>query len=205
MKIAVRANQDQKMQLLNKKTADDTNIIWLDNKTYDNINADAYFDLLFDEKNINDNIFIDDIIVFANAVSCTCKNIDRSNYIRINGWSGFISQSTIELASNNEQTKQKATDILTHLGWQFIWAPDVPGMITARIVSMIINEAYFALQDEISTKPEIDVAMKLGTNYPFGPFEWAEKIGIKNIYNLLTKLEHSVSLLLKKEAGETEL
>jgi 3-hydroxybutyryl-CoA dehydrogenase len=33
--------------------------------------------------------------------------------------------------------------------------------------------------DEISTKAEIDIAMKLGTNYPYGPFEWSEKSGWK--------------------------
>jgi 3-hydroxybutyryl-CoA dehydrogenase len=53
---------------------------------------------------------------------------------------------------------------------------------------MIINEAYFALDDAVSSKAEIDIAMKLGTNYPWGPFEWAEKIGLNNIYLLLQKL-----------------
>ncbi len=207
MRIAIRADAEQKIELLNKKTAGDINIIWLDNKTYNSIHADAYFDLMFDDTAINNNILVDDTIVFANAVSCTCREINRSNYIRMNAWSGFLSQPVIELAANNDQTKQKATDILKHLDWKFIWVPDVPGMIKARIISMIINEAYFALQDEISTKSEIDVAMKLGTNYPFGPFEWAEKIGIEHINRLLCKLESSairytVSSLLKKEAGK---
>jgi 3-hydroxybutyryl-CoA dehydrogenase len=44
------------------------------------------------------------------------------------------------------------------------------------------------LGDEVSTKAAIDIAMKLGTNYPYGPFEWAEKIGLKNIFSLLQKL-----------------
>jgi 3-hydroxybutyryl-CoA dehydrogenase len=50
--------------------------------------------------------------------------------------------------------------------------------------------------------------MKLGTNYPFGPFEWGERIGIKNVYELLTAVyEHTneeryqVCDLLKKEAA----
>ena len=42
---------------------------------------------------------------------------------------------------------------------------------------MIINEAFLALQEGVSTKEEINTAMKLGTNYPLGPFEWVEKIG----------------------------
>jgi 3-hydroxybutyryl-CoA dehydrogenase len=66
--------------------------------------------------------------------------------------------------------------------------PDVPGFIAPRVVTMIINEAYFALAENVSTKTEIDLAMKLGTNYPFGPFEWAEKIGLKNIAELLGTL-----------------
>ncbi len=45
-------------------------------------------------------------------------------------------------------------------------------------MAMIINEAWHALAEEVSTKNEIDTAMKLGTNYPYGPFEWAEKIGL---------------------------
>ena len=70
---------------------------------------------------------------------------------------------------------------------------------------MIINEAYYTLQDKISTKAEIDIAMKLGTNYPHGPFEWSSLIGLKNIYELLTVLSktdtrYTASDLLMKEA-----
>jgi len=65
---------------------------------------------------------------------------------------------------------------------------DEPGLISARIIAMIINEAYFANAENVSTEKEIDTAMKLGTNYPYGPFEWADKIGVKNIYVLLEKL-----------------
>jgi len=53
---------------------------------------------------------------------------------------------------------------------------------------MIINEAYYALGEEVSSKAEIDTAMKLGTNYPLGPFEWGAKIGLHNIYRLLKLL-----------------
>jgi 3-hydroxybutyryl-CoA dehydrogenase len=66
--------------------------------------------------------------------------------------------------------------------------PDEIGFITPRVVSMIINEAFIALKEGVSTKGEIDTAMKLGTNYPYGPFEWAEKIGVEKIKSLLDKL-----------------
>lgn len=43
-----------------------------------------------------------------------------------------------------------------------------------RILSTIVNEAYFALEDAIATSLDIDCAMKFGVNYPEGPFKWAE-------------------------------
>jgi 3-hydroxybutyryl-CoA dehydrogenase len=30
--------------------------------------------------------------------------------------------------------------------------------------------------------------MKLGTNYPFGPFEWCEKLGVKTVVTMLEKI-----------------
>ena len=72
---------------------------------------------------------------------------------------------------------------------------------------MIINEAFFALEDNVSSKAEIDTAMKLGTNYPFGPFEWAAVMGLENILALLQKLyttdsRYKPSQLLITEASE---
>jgi 3-hydroxybutyryl-CoA dehydrogenase len=78
-------------------------------------------------------------------------------------------------------------------------------LVAAKIIAMIINEAYFALGENISTKNEIDVAMKLGTNYPYGPFEWSEKIGLKKIYALLKKLCEKDSRYNIAPAMENEL
>jgi 3-hydroxyacyl-CoA dehydrogenase len=60
---------------------------------------------------------------------------------------------------------------------------------------MIINEAYFALEDNVSTKAETDIAMKLGTNYPYGPFEWGQLIGLKKstpCFCYFLKLSHAI-------------
>lgn len=57
-----------------------------------------------------------------------------------------------------------------------------------RTIAMIINEAYFALGDRITTASNIDLAMKNGVNYPLGPIEWGEKIGLHNIAQLLEEL-----------------
>ena len=81
----------------------------------------------------------------------------------------------------------------------------VSAFIADKIIAMIINEAFFAFGDNVSSKDEIDVAMKLGTNYPYGPFEWAQKIGLDNIYNLLKKLNENSNRYAIAPAIENEL
>lgn len=188
MHIAVRATQQQKDELKNKNFDSDVTIHWLEENEALQQMPDAFFDLTFNDANVDANDFTNDVIVFANAVNSTCKEINKKNYVRINAWPGFINRTIIEVACINEQYKQQAEKILTALNWKFIWTPDDYGFIAARIIAMIINEAYYALEENVSTKEQIDVAMKLGTNYPYGPFEWSEKIGIEKIYFLLEKL-----------------
>ena len=61
-----------------------------------------------------------------------------------------------------------------------------------RTVAMVINEAYFCLEEGLASREDIDGAVKYGVNYPLGPFEWAEKIGIGTVVDLLDEL-HGVS------------
>ncbi len=124
--------------------------------------------------------------VIINSVSKTLSDYNfPENVARINGWPGFLQRPVWEIAAQN---KEEINTIFKKLSWKVILVKDEPGMVTARIISMIINEAFYALKENISTKNEIDLAMKLGTNYPFGPFEWAEKIGINKVFDLLTVL-----------------
>lgn len=48
------------------------------------------------------------------------------------------------------------------------------GFVFPRTIVQIINEAYFALEENVASKKDIDRAMKFGVNYPKGPFEWAQ-------------------------------
>ncbi len=133
------------------------------------------------------------------------KNPTDSSFVRFNGWPTFLKRSVFEASCQSEFTKKNAEEIIVGMNRKIEWTPDIPGFITARVLTTIINEAYFALQEEVSTKKEINTAMKLGTNYPFGPFEWSEKIGLKNIYDLLAELSKTNSRyepakLLKEEA-----
>jgi 3-hydroxybutyryl-CoA dehydrogenase len=121
--------------------------------------------------------------VFINSVIQPLSLL-HPDFIRINGWPGFLGMPLLEAAAN-EKSEAEARAVF---GDQLNIVKDVPGFVTPRILSMIINEAYFTLHARASTRNEIDTAMKLGTGYPLGPFEWAEKIGVHKIVALLMTL-----------------
>jgi 3-hydroxybutyryl-CoA dehydrogenase len=146
--------------------------------------------------------------VYLNSAINTLTEIDQP-FIRINAWPTFLKRNVCEIVVDENQ-KIIAKEILDKLEWSFQFVADVPGMISARIIAMIINEAYYTFEDDVSTKEEIDIAMKLGTNYPFGPFEWSEKIGLKNIYDLLLQLSktdsrYAISKSLEKEINQFDV
>ena len=143
--------------------------------------------------------------VFINSVIETLEQKKWPlNFSRINGWPGFLQRDTWEVASNN---KALAGKVFESLRWNIVFVKDEPGLVATRVISMIINEAFFALEEGVSTIDEIDLAMKLGTNYPYGPFEWQHKIGLQNIYHLLKSMSlkdkrYAVSPLLEKKYFE---
>jgi 3-hydroxybutyryl-CoA dehydrogenase len=60
--------------------------------------------------------------------------------------------------------------------------------VALRVISCIVNEAFLALTEGVATAEDIDEAMKLGANYPRGPFEWAEELGVQSILRTLDSL-----------------
>ncbi len=146
--------------------------------------ADAYFNLLPNSSQHNYERITKPL--FINSVVDTLQDINAAhNIIRINAWAGFIEKDIWEITGHINTAIE---NVLNTLNKKFTLLPDIPGFVSARTIAMIINEAYFALADDVSTIKEIDIAMKLGTNYPYGPFEWADKIGLQNVFALLEKL-----------------
>jgi len=204
MRVVVIANQFQKEELLAQGLKDDVDVHW--QEEIKSVPAtDCYIDLLFtaSEKRIELLQQLRPALVVVNNV--VAINMLPNNFIRINGWPAFLQRPIVEASGYDEAAKEKAAKVFSGFHKTISWVPGNSGFITARIVSMIINEAYLALQEGVSTKEEIDIAMKLGTNYPYGPFEWAAKIGTRNVYDLLSALaaeksHYSPAALLKKEA-----
>ena len=207
MRLVVLADEILKEELLNDSATREVEIIWIDNvdEFSNNTNADGYIDLVFDNTNRRIELMKDfSQPVIVNSVTHTLRDINAP-FVRINAWPGFLKRSVVEASCNSNSLKEKTERIFNGLNKKTEWVPDEPGFITARVIAMIINEAWYALEEGISTKEEIDVAMKLGTNYPYGPFEWGNQIGLKNIYALLDKLgksdnRYQPAALMKKQA-----
>jgi 3-hydroxybutyryl-CoA dehydrogenase len=205
MLVVVMANDLQKEELLAQGLRDDVQIQWPD-KLMPVQGADCYIDLLFTPlaERAEELKKLQPATIIVNDVNTTLDKLPE-NFIRINGWPGFLKRSLVEAACNDAMTKSIAPTIFSCFNKTIEWMPDTAGFISARVLGMIINEAYFALGEGISSKEEIDTAMKLGTNYPYGPFEWGNKVGLKNVYDLLlvlaqTNPRYEPAALLKKEA-----
>jgi 3-hydroxybutyryl-CoA dehydrogenase len=199
MKVAVFANDQQWGEITNISAS----ISWLRLEALNKQLPDvaAYFILYkiheFDYSQTKKPVFI-------HSVNNTLQMLNaHSNILRINAWHGFLHNDNWEIAGD---MTEEAKIILATLNKKYIQVKDIPGLVAARIIAMIINEAYFALGEDVSGKHEIDMAMKSGTSYPYGPFEWAELIGVNNICSLLeilsaTDKRYLPAPLLEKEAA----
>ena len=86
---------------------------------------------------------------------------------------------------------------------------DAPGLIVARTLAMLINEAADAVQQGVCSTDAADAAMKLGVNYPAGPFEWLAQWQTGAVIGLLDALDrhyrgerYRVSPWLRQQLGQ---
>lgn len=80
--------------------------------------------------------------------------------------------------------------MMRSLGRLPFWVEDTPGMVLPRVVGMLINEAAFAVQDQVAEPEMIDQAMQLGVSYPKGLIAWGEELGWPRVLALLEHLHH---------------
>lgn len=74
------------------------------------------------------------------------------------------------------------------LGKTLVMVGDTAGGVLPRTVAALVNEAAFAVQEQVATPEDIDRAMQLGTNYPHGPLAWGDLIGLDQVLGILDAL-----------------
>ena len=159
------------------------------------------------------------LIIFCQAVTSSLVQLVHNTQVKLTctllgftGWPTLLNRAYLEVTALKEEDKPKLEDVCKRLGTAYLLVDDRVGMVTPRVLAMIINEAFYTLQENTAAAADIDLAMKLGTNYPYGPFEWTDKIGIGNIYKLLEALyadtrdeRYKVCPLLKKRYLQTSI
>lgn len=153
------------------------------------------------------------VVVFLNTTKITlseilhlCVDEIRCTPVGFCGLPTLLNRSVLEISLRSERDEKKIKQVCQSLSTDYLLVDDRVGMVTARVICMIINEAFYTVQEGTASREDIDLAMKLGTNYPWGPFEWCDRIGLRHVYEVLEALyedtkdeRYKICPLLKKQ------
>jgi 3-hydroxybutyryl-CoA dehydrogenase len=92
----------------------------------------------------------------------------------------------------SDETTKTIMELCKVMGKEPVEANDSPGFISNRILCPMINEAIFALQENVGTPEAIDQVMKLGMNHPMGPLTLADLIGLDVVLFVMEVLQRDL-------------
>lgn len=179
------------------------------------LSNDLVFDFIIDEEPFQVEIYgnKDGSKVFVNTSKVSLAELSnlanhhiKAQLFGFNGLPTFLNRNMMEVSILKKEDETQLSELCKKLNTEYLLVDDRVGLVTPRIICMIINEAYYTVQEGTASREDIDMAMKLGTNYPYGPFEWCNRIGIKHVYELLEAVyedthdeRYKICSLLKKE------
>jgi 3-hydroxybutyryl-CoA dehydrogenase len=91
-------------------------------------------------------------------------------------------------AATPDAAVQAAERFAATLGLHVAWVGDAPGLVLARIVAALVNEAAFAIAEGVAPAGDVDEGMVLGLNHPRGPLAWADAMGIEHVVRVMDGL-----------------
>lgn len=94
--------------------------------------------------------------------------------------------------ATSHQTYEVTKSLCDQMNKITVCSQDYPGFIVNRILMPMINEAFYALMEGISTAEDIDNGMKLGTNQPMGPLALADFIGLDTCLAIMNVLHQGL-------------
>lgn len=96
--------------------------------------------------------------------------------------------TALALASTDTALTDAVVALLDRARMHAFPVADIPGLVVARVLSMIANEAWETAHHGVATPADIDTAMRLGTNYPMGPFAWSARWSTGRVLEMLDAL-----------------
>jgi 3-hydroxybutyryl-CoA dehydrogenase len=103
----------------------------------------------------------------------------------------LANQRVVEIVDaeyTSDDALELAQDLFESIGRRVALVENQPGLFLGRTIGSIVNEAVCVVQENIATADDVDLAMRLGTNYPQGPIQWGREIGGDRIVRILQRL-----------------
>jgi 3-hydroxybutyryl-CoA dehydrogenase len=85
----------------------------------------------------------------------------------------------------SDQTVELVRNVSAKMGKETVLCKkDSPGFIVNRILVPALNEAVFLVQEGVADPEDIDKAVKLGLNWPMGPLQLLDYVGLDTTLNI---------------------
>ncbi len=146
----------------------------------------AELDALFPPETV---ILVDAYATDLNALAKRLRHPERVVGFGLLG--SLARQSVIEVVDAEETSDdalELAQELFEAVGKRVVLVGNSPGLFLGRTIGSIVNEAVCVVQEEIATPDDVDLAMRLGTNYPLGPIAWGREIGGDRVVRILQRL-----------------
>lgn len=130
---------------------------------------------------------------------------------RLVGFDGLFFAGAAVTLAGGEAVRERAEKVIRAVGKQPVWTKESPALVLPRIVCQLVNEAAFAQLEGVADGATIDLAMRLGVNYPHGPLEWGRALGFERVLAVLDHLyaeyheeRYRACVLLRQWARNTD-
>lgn len=92
----------------------------------------------------------------------------------------------------SDETLERVKVFAAKIGKTAVEVYEYPGYVTTRAIVPLLNEAMYILMEGVATADGIDTAMKLGYNFPMGPLEMADAMGLDEVLAWMETLWHTL-------------
>ena len=123
------------------------------------------------------------------ASACQRLGLDPANTVAIDFTGAERHHLTVMAAIGGQAAAGSVADWLRGKDFTAEIIADSPGFVLQRILAMVANLGCELAQTGVGTPEDIDTAMKLAQNYPLGPLEWAEKLGVGPCHEIMRQLQ----------------
>jgi len=92
----------------------------------------------------------------------------------------------------SDETLEIAKEWGRKIGKEVIVVKEAPAFAVNRILCVMLNEAFFALDEGVASAEDIDKGMMLGCNHPIGPLALSDLVGNETLLHVMEGLHREL-------------